>query len=138
MIRVVPIVVLLSFAAAGCREIWYWQPVGAHHEVRDGQGYWIDLGEVEFGSYCPFVVAPWERGEETAFWGFTPFNKADAGMALGGGHGGAGDGKIQSSLPNDDKTNGVKGPARGSSEFSMWISFPPEGADNPREFVLSL
>jgi hypothetical protein len=127
----------ISFMATGCREIWYYQPMGASRDVRDGKGYWIDLGEVQLGSWCPFVVAPWKRGDEAVMVGFKLQNKTDAELRVQDAHVRVGKLRLQSSLPVDDKVNGLAIPARGESEFLLWISFPDQVADMPREFVLT-
>lgn len=136
MKRLAAALALVSVVATGCREIWYYQPMGANRDVRDGKGYWVDLGEVELGSWCPFIVAPWERGDEAIFWGFKLQNRTDAEMSIRDVHVRVGNVRIQPSLPVDDRTNGLKVPARGASEFSIWISFPDEVADIPRKVLL--
>jgi len=137
MRRIAPALVLASLFATGCREIYYYRPVGAQFEKRDGQPFWADLGEVDFGSVAPFVTGgPWDRGEETTFWGFEIRNKSDAEMRIQRIHVRVGDLRLPPFLLTEDKTNGYKIPPLGRSEYGIWISFPQEIANRPREFVL--
>ena len=138
MKRITSALVLASMFAAGCREIYYYKPVGAKFEKRDGQPFWADLGEVELGSVAPFVTGgTWDRGDESTFWGFEIRNKTEAEMRIQHIYVRVGDLRITPFSLSEDEANGFKIPPLGKSEYGLWISFPNEIANRPREFVLT-
>jgi len=126
----------LGLVMSGCRQIWYYQPAGAHSEVEDGYRYWIGLGEIDLGTWAPFVVGPWRPGDESTLVGFRIQNRTAAEVRIQRIHVRVNDVAISPFMVVEDKKNGFKVPPLGASEYSVWIEFPDQIADVPRGFVL--
>lgn len=137
MKQLVPALIVTSLFVTGCRQIWYYEPAGAHSEVQDGYRYWVDLGEVDLGTWAPFVTAPWNPGDERTLVGFRIQNRTASEVSLQRIHVRVNDVPLSPFMVVEDKKNGFKVPALGASEYTVWIEFPNQISNVPRGFVLA-
>jgi len=126
----------MPLTALGCRQIWYYEPVGAHREADGGYQFRIDLDDVELWTWAPYVVAPWTRGDEDVVMSFRVRNRKESEMRIQSICFRVDDLRFRPFMVVEDKANGYTIPALGRSEYTLWLKFPEAVANIPRKFIL--